>query len=60
MPVAEASETGNRSAVSRSSMRKWVLKAGLIPERQCQAWGDHGQYDVRRFGDWITVACKPG
>jgi ubiquinone/menaquinone biosynthesis C-methylase UbiE len=51
--------TGNRSAVSRAAMRKWVMDAGLVPERQCQSWGDRGQYDVRRFGDWITVARKP-
>lgn len=50
---------GSRSAVSRQSMHKWVTDAGLVVEAQTQAWGDEHQFDVRRFGDWITVMRQP-
>lgn len=51
---------GNRSAVSRESMRRFARSSGLVVDRQTESWGPAGEYDVRRFGDWITVLIRPG
>ncbi len=52
-------DSGRRSAVSAPSVARWAAQAGLVVERQTQSWGSDGQYDVRKYGDWITVARRP-
>jgi len=52
-------DSGNRSMVSRALVAGWARAAGFTVERQTQSWGDQGQYDVRKYGDWITILQKP-
>ncbi len=52
-------DSGNRSMVSREQVAGWAGKVGFTVERQTQSWGDQGQYDVRKYGDWITILQKP-
>lgn len=53
-------DSGNRSPVSRRDVAHWAEAVGLVVERQTQQWGDREQYDVRKYGDWITVVRQPG
>lgn len=52
-------DSGNRSPVSRQHVAGWARSVGLTVEQQTQRWGEHGQYDVRKYGDWITLLHKP-
>ncbi len=52
-------DSGNRSPVAREDVASWARVVGLTVERQTQCWGDRGQYDVRKYGDWITILNKP-
>lgn len=52
-------DSGHRSAVSAPAVARWAVGAGLEVERQTQTWGPQGQFDVRKYGDWITIARQP-
>jgi ubiquinone/menaquinone biosynthesis C-methylase UbiE len=50
---------GNRSNVSARMVARWAQLAGMRVSRQVDAWGDDGQYTVRRYHDRITQFGKP-
>lgn len=52
------SRDGWRSGVTAESFRGMASDAGLNVVRQFDAWGPNGEFDVRRFGDMITVFSK--
>jgi len=50
---------GDRSAMSRELFSRLAREAGLELLFQVDSWGEHGQYDCRRFGDVITGLRRP-
>jgi ubiquinone/menaquinone biosynthesis C-methylase UbiE len=52
-------DSGGRSEVSRRSMARMVEDAGLTVGAQVRRWGPDGQFDVTKYGDWITTGVRP-
>lgn len=51
-------DSGRRAEVSRRLVSQMVAERGMRVVDQVQSWGDHGQYDVAKYGDWITTGRK--
>ena len=52
-------DSGRRADVSRERVAALVAKNGMTLTGQVQSWGNEGQYDVTKYGDWITTGTKP-
>lgn len=51
-------DSGRRADVSRERVAALVAKNGMTLTGQVQSWGSKGQYDVTKYGDWITTGTK--
>ncbi len=52
-------DSGRRADVSRERVAASVEGHGMTVVGQVQSWGSDGQYDVKKYGDWITTGRKP-
>jgi SAM-dependent methyltransferase len=50
---------GWRSHITGAMVERWATAAGLTVAEQTRSWGEHGEYDVTRFRDLITVMSRP-
>jgi ubiquinone/menaquinone biosynthesis C-methylase UbiE len=51
-------DSGRRADVTASDVAGLMRASGFKVVRQTNAWGDHGQYDVDKYRDIITVAIR--
>jgi len=52
-------DSGRRADVSRERVAASLQSHGLTLTRQVQSWGSNGQFDVKKYGDWVTTGRKP-